>query len=163
MSNYNSIEDFNNALLNAKIALPDMMLPLVKVAQNNMAREIRARVSVTGESSDGSMFSPYSPKYAKRKSKYGQTALGKKTDNKNFWFSGKMWGSFGVSHISLQGQRIISNIGFLGQSGYTSTADLNDYHSDREGKGIAFPNEEEELMLVDEIENILFQSLEQLI
>jgi hypothetical protein len=163
MTNYASIQAFNDALLNARVVLPAMMLPGVRVAENKMAGEIRARVSVTGETSTGGTFSPYSAKYKPRKVKYGSSALGKKTDKKNFYFSGKMWQSFGVSRISLQGERIVSNIGFLGQSGYTSTADLNEWHSMRENQGISFPNQEEELLLIAEIENVLFQSLDKLL
>jgi hypothetical protein len=163
MSNYTSIEAFNTALTNTKVMLPAMMMPMVKDAQNVMAREIRARVSVMGETNTGGTFSAYSAKHKAKKLKYGSSALGKKIDNKNFYFSGKMWQSFGVSRISLQGQRIVSNIGFLGQSGYVPAADLNEWHSERENQGIAYPNKEEELLLVAEIENVLFKALDQLL
>ena len=49
MANYTSIADFNAAIANAKVLLPAMMMPLIKDAETVMCREIRARVSVTGE------------------------------------------------------------------------------------------------------------------
>jgi len=167
MTTYNSIAEFNQALLNAKIALPAMSLPLIRVAQTELAGEIRGRVSVTGETNTGGIFSPYSEKHKKRKEKYGQTMLGKKTDKKNFYFSGKMWQSFGITRISIQGNRIVSNIGFLGQSGYTPTADLNTYHSDREvslgNTPIAFPNVTEENLFVKNVETAVFQVLQKIL
>jgi hypothetical protein len=159
MANYTSIADFNAALANVKVLLPAMMMPLIKDAETVMCREIRARVSVTGETSTGGTFSAYSPKYEKRKTKHGQTALGKKIDKKNFWFTGNMWGTFGVQQISIQGNRIVSNINFKGQTGYTSTAELNEIHSQHENQGIAYPNKEEEQLLVVEIEKFLFETL----
>lgn len=161
--NYNSIAEFNAALANAKTMLPNIMLPLIKDAETRMCREIRARVSVTGESSAGGSFSPYSKGHIYKKLKYGQTALGKKVDKKNFWFSGAMWGSFGVRNISIQGDRIISNINFTGQSAYMKTEELSEIHSTREGIGIANPNKEEEEMLVAEIEKALFESLSKIL
>jgi len=163
MTTYNTIADFNNALALAKTNLPAIMLPLVNQAQKALAGEIRARVSVQGETSTGGQFSAYSKGHVYKKKKYGESALGKKVDKKNFYFSGKMWGSFGVTRISIQGQRIVSNMGFLGQSGYLPTAELNDIHSERENKGIAFPNKEEEDVLVAAIEEALFQSLDKLL
>ena len=167
MTTYNSIADFNNALLNAKTLLPSVVIPLVNKAQKDLAGEIRARVSVTGETSTGSTFSPYSDKHKKKKTKYGQTALGKKIDKKNFYFTGKMWGSFGVIRSSIQGSRIVSALGFLGQSGYTPTADLNTYHSEREivlgNTPIAFPNKEEEQLFVSAIETAVFEALNKLL
>jgi hypothetical protein len=163
MKQYNSIAEFNTAIENMRMQLPAVMLPLVKKAETDMCREIRARVSVTGETSTGGTFSAYSPKYAKKKSKYGLSALGKKTDKKNFYFTGAMWQSFGIKTISVQGTHIISNINFMGQSGYTKTEDLNEYHSDRESQGIAYPNKEEEEMLFAEIQKIVVLSLDQLL
>ena len=163
MANYNSIAEFNQALANAKTALPAMMLPLVKTAETVMCREIRTRVSVTGESSTGGSFSPYSTGHIRKKLKHGQTALGKKVDKKNFWFSGALWGSFGVRNISIQGDRIVSNINFTGQSGYMKTEELNEIHSTRESLGIGSPNKEEEQLLVAEIEKALFESLSRIL
>lgn len=159
MANYNSIAEFNQALANAKTLLPAMMLPLVNTSENKMCREIRARVSVTGEKSVGGIFSPYSEGHKYKKKKYGNSALGKKVDKKNFYFSGAMWGSFGVRRIQLQNDSIVSTIDFTGQSGYMPTAELNEIHSTREDIGIGYPNKEEEAMLVAEIEKALFESL----
>ena len=159
MANYTSIVDFNAAIANAKVLLPAMMMPLIKDAETVMCREIRARVSVTGETSTGDTFSAYSKGHIYKKKREGQTALGKKVDKKNFWLSGNMWGSFGVRNISIQGERIVSNINFTGQSGFMKTEDLNDIHSERENQGIAYPNKEEEQLLVEQIEKILFESL----
>ena len=163
MSNYTSIADFNAAVLNAKAVLPAMMLPLIRDAQNVMCREIRARVSVTGETSTGGSFTAYSKGHVYKKKREGQTALGRKVDKKNFWLSGNMWGSFGVRNISIQGERIVSVINFTGQSGFMKTEELNDIHSERENHGIAYPNKEEEDLLVAQIEKILFESLDKVL
>ena len=163
MSNYASIADFNAAIASAKTMLPAMMLPLVRDAQTVMCREIRARVSVTGETSTGGTFSPYSKGHIYKKKREGQTALGKKVDKKNFWLSGSMWGSFGVRSISIQGDRIVSVINFTGQSGFMKTEELNDIHSTRENQGIANPNKDEEEMLVAQIEKILIETLDKIL
>jgi len=163
MANYTSIADFNAAIANAKTLLPAMMMPLIKDAETVMCREIRARVSVTGETSTGGVFSAYSEGHKYKKKREGQTALGKKVDKKNFWLSGNMWGSFGVRNISIQGERIVSSINFTGQSGFMKTEDLNDIHSERENQGIAYPNKEEEKLLVEQIEKVLFESLSKII
>jgi hypothetical protein len=163
MTDYATLADFNAALERAKINMPGLLVAPAKAALNNMAGAIRQRVSATGETQKGGSFSPYSSKYAKRKQKSGSGTYGKKTDRKNFYFSGNLWDSYMVSYIEKFGDVIKARVDFIGNNVFKSNRELNEIHSDTEGQGIGYPNDAEELKMVAELETAVYMALDQLI
>ena len=163
MATYSSITEFTEALERAKLAIPAMVTVAVKPTIKQLAAGIRLRVSSTGKDSDNGSFSPYSEKYKSRKKKAGSGAYGKTTAFKNFYLSGTMWNGFGELGTNLSGMVITSEIGFAGSNNYASNRELNEIHSDNEKQGIAYPTKQEELEFVARVEEIVYQSLIQLI
>ena len=163
MKTFANIKDFTNALEASKVLLANRLVVAVRKCSEDIGGKIRLRVASKGESSSGGSFTPYSAKYQKRKTKSGTPPFGKKIDNKNFYFSGQMWNSFGVRKCSIQGDHIVSEIGFTGNNVYKSNEELEEIHSDHEGMPIAAPNKAEELELIDAIEKELFIILDSLL
>ena len=163
MSDYKSLADFNAALERVKGDMPSLMVQPVKTALNDLAITIRQRVAGTGETMTGGSFSVYSAKHAKKKQRQGRPPYGKKTDRKNFYFQGTMWNSFGVTKISEGNSNINATMNYKGSNVYKSNEELNEIHSDNEGVGIAYPNQQEELILVGKLEQDLVRILERIL
>jgi hypothetical protein len=168
MSNYASLSDFNARLQVVKDSLTLVMTVPVKKAVNNLARVIADRVSSTGATMDGGSFSAYSAKHKLKKQKYGQSPYGKITNRKNFFLTGTMWDSYSVSQIQTMKESIYARVDFMGNNVFKSNRELNEIHSDNEFKGnekqgIGFPNPNEELELVAEIEAELANRLEMML
>lgn len=164
MANYNSIAEFNQALANAKTLMPATMLIEARSAIAKLALAIKTRVSTKGETMDGGSFTAYSRGHKYKKTMYGNPPLGKKIDKKNFFYSGYMWSTFGIRNISIQGDRIVSEIDFAGHNVYAMNTELNEFNSEydygkNDKKGLSYPNKQEEVELVAEIEKALFESL----
>ena len=129
---YNSLDEFIQALERAKLAIPNKLFPVAYTLTRSMKEDIKKRVSETGKSSLGGSFSPYSPKYAKKKLKKGSGALGKTTAFKNFYLTGTMWNGFDITNREITGDTIKLSIGFAGSNTYASNRELDEYHSDAE-------------------------------
>ena len=160
---YNSLTAFDEALNRARIELPSLMVADTAAGAARLAISIRKRVSETGADLDGGTFSSYSNPYKAKKRRLGRSPLGTITAYKNFYLSGDMWNGFGEKRTSCKGSIVTSNIGFTGKNVYKTNAQLNEIHSDKEDKGIAYSNEEEEERLVEFISNAIFSKLEQML
>lgn len=163
MKTFTNIKDFTNALEASKVLLANRLVVAVRKCSEELGGKIRLRVASRGESSSGGTFSPYSSKYQNRKVKAGTPPYGKKIDKKNFYFSGQMWNSFGVRKCNIQGDRIISEIGFTGSNAYISNDELSEIHDANESQPIAAPSKEEEQELVNTIERELYLILDSLL
>lgn len=156
MSNYKSIADFNKALLAAQNNMPSAIVQPVKAAFNALAARIKLRVASTGQDSEGGSFSPYSAKYKAVKQKRGISPYGKITSKKNFYLTGNMWGGFGVSNIQSGKESVFGRLDFMGNNVFKSNRELNEIHSDNEGKGIGYPTKEEEEQLTEDITEVIY-------
>lgn len=163
MKVFSNIADFTNALEASRIMLTSRLLGAVKECANDISKKIQLRVSSKGESPNGGSFSAYSDKYKGIKTKHGSGAYGKKIDKKNFYLTGTMWDSFGVTYCKLVGDRIITEIAFSGDNAYKTNDELGDIHSEKEGVSISAPTKKEEEDLLVRIEQELFKILDSLL
>jgi hypothetical protein len=160
---FTNIKDFTNALDASKVLLANRLVVAVRKCSEELGGKIRLRVASKGESSSGGAFTAYSSKWTKTKTKHGTPPYGKKIDKKNFYFSGQMWNSFGVRKCSIQGERIVSEIGFTGSNAYKSNEELSEIHDANESQPIAAPSKEEEQELINAIERELYLILDSLL
>jgi len=170
MANYNSIAEFNQALANAKIDLPNYLLPKVRYACVSMCGDIKLRVGGTGKKSDGGQFSAYSKGHKSKKRREGKMPFGKTTDFKNFYMTGNLLDSLGVRSLNIisGGNTISGKLNVGGNNAYITNQKLNEIHSNKEfgndnAGGIIYPNQKEVDEFVALLEQEVFKALTQIL
>lgn len=134
---------------------------IITVASNDLAAKISNRVITTGENAKGGLFTPYSQRYARKR-----TGKGLQVTYKDFQFSGgreTMWANFGLKEITEQGNIITAVI-----AGQTNEAqDKINWNSAREqSKGndaIIEPTQQELQEQIDYMQKKLTDLLKTLI
>jgi len=145
--NYQTMADFEAALLRAKEGLPYAAETALRNNIVTTTNAIRNRVSGTGKDGNDQSFSAYSRSHAWKRKKYGKGNLGKQVEYKGFHFTGMMWNSFKPIRYNADDKKITVTLGFIGNNLYYSNAELNEIHSAVEtSKGktpLAMPNKQE--------------------
>ncbi len=161
---YASVGEFNTALNAAIDGLMPEIGNILKPLSSDLAGKIKIRVSSTGKDSTGGTFThPYSKGHEYKKKKKGKGAFGQEIEFKNFYYQGNMWDSFDFKTISVAQDYARATVGFTGQNAYMSNDALAMVHTTNESKGIADPNEKEELELVNEIGIAIGQYFERIL
>jgi hypothetical protein len=176
MTNFASIQDFNDALFRVRVELPVKSESGIRQASAFMARSIRERVSQQGLTSEGGSFSPYSKRHARDKAKIGNPPLGTMVSKKNFYFQGYLWSTFAVQSIKVLGRTTSVGIDFSGnnrsnvglaKSNISIVSDNNEYEQSKgtlkSNGSLSDPSEKEVLQLVSDIEKSIYMSVENIL
>lgn len=142
--NYNSLTDFITALEALKANLPTLIIPNVRKAGVALSSAVINRVVTKGVDDNGVKFSPYSAKHKIKRKRLGSAPFGTQGSMKNFYMTGTMWNNFGVRKVSVEGERILSTIDFVGSNVYTNNKELAEIHEDNEGRSLTTPTQKEE-------------------
>ena len=146
--NYQTMADFEAALLRAKQGLPNAIETALRQNISSLVDKIKLRVSTTGIDGNGSPFStPYSRSHAYKRKTKGKGSLGTQTSYKGFYYQGTMWDNFKALAFNTSDVRATVTLGFTGSNTFLSNKALNEIHSAVEtSKGktpLAMPNKQE--------------------
>lgn len=121
---------------------------LAKIAREHVEKvpaTVIKRVKADGRGARGK-FSAYSTGWAKKRRQKGL-----QTGNKDFWYDGKMWGSFQIIKEKVGDSSVVFELGTTDGKSRKGSLYLSDIHSDNEGELIIDITEDEWDKLTDDI------------
>lgn len=129
----------------------EVLIPLLRPIMDKIPATVVQRTVATGSGAKGKYSTPYSRGWAKKRSD-----AGKQTGQKDFLFSGEMWGTYKVTDEDSSGSKITFTLSSDGAKTRGGGKFLVDAHSDKEGQNILDITDEE----WTKIENEMFLIVE---